>query len=194
MSKHNTEFEYRVPYNEELVELKLKPYRTNKQLESKINYLFSHAKFIHNQLYKDVSTSGTRQLIRDMGTIAVAMMRHFLEYPAQYGHNIENIQWQIIVRMWKQTFNHAKLQLKPLDTYYGCKAKLLTVDNQWIEELYDTVTNNRYIQHNDDMVKVRQTKSTFTGKQVGLRDRVSYGCHEGGKRFNHYIDLAERYG
>jgi hypothetical protein len=182
-------FDFSLPFNKELGELKLIPYRTNKQLKDKINYLFTHPKFEHRELFSNVSSSGSRGLLNDMSIVAVGAMRYFMAYPNQFANKVDNIHMQILVRMWKQTFKHCKMQYRELDKYYATKMKLLAIENGFIEELIRTCNQEDYIQRNDDMIKVRTTKSVITGETVGLRDRVSYGTHEGGDTFEYLCNL-----
>ena len=126
---------------------------------------------MHRELFNQVSASGSKNLVRDMTTIAVACMRHFIAHPQQYQSNLENIKWQLIVRMWKQTFHHCSMQELKLDEYKGTKAKLLNIDNQWIEELYKTTIEEDLIQTNDSMVKRRTNKY---GDEVPIRSRIMY--------------------
>jgi len=185
-------FDYPIPLNNELD----KPYRTNPKLLKLIDYIFRHVKFEHRRLYIEVSTAGTRTLTKDMANVAVAITRHFIDNPQQYGHKMENIMMQIIIRMWKQTFKHCILQEKPLDKYYAAKFQLLTIENGLWEELIRTVDNKDYIQHGDDMVNKRiGVISNTTGKQVGLRERKNNKIHspaslkEGGKQFEYLASL-----
>jgi len=164
-------FDYPTPFNKELVELGLVPYRTNSPLKRKIDYIFRHIHNPHRQDFIDISTSGDRKLVEDMATRAVALVRHFLLYPQQYGHKLENIHLQIIVRMWRQMFRQRVMQNKPTDIYYPARMKLVSIENGLLEELIRTVESKDYIQHNDDMVKKRYDKD---GKQVPLRGRVGY--------------------
>ncbi len=182
-------FAYPLPTNMELRESELIPYRTNARLKRKIDYLFRHVKFEYNSLYIDVSTSGARTLTTDMSNIAVGATRYFLQNPQQFAHKLDNVTLQIIVKMWKQTFKHCKLQEKELDRYYATRMKLLGIDNGLVEELIRTVEEKDFIQHNDNMVKKRTTISPLTNKPVGLRDKVSYGTHEGSKTFEYLCSL-----
>ncbi len=174
-------FAYPIPFNSELKDIDLIPYRTNSQLHRKIDYLFRHVKFEHRQLFIDISTSGSRQLICDMSVIAVGIIRHFILYPQKYGHKIDNIHMQILVRMWKQTFKHSKLQEKKLDKYYSTKIVLLMIENGFIEELVRTVKEDDFIQDYDDMVKKR--------KGSGLRESNRASMKEGSKHFEYLANL-----
>jgi len=185
-------FDYPIPFNTELD----RPYRTNPKLLKLIDYIFRHVKFEYRTLYIEVSTSGSRTLTKDMGNIAVSITKHFMDNPQQYGHKMENIMMQIIIRMWKQTFKHCILQEKKLDKYYAAKFKLLTIENGLWEELIRTVEKKDYIQHYDDMVNKRiGVISEITGKQVGLRERKNNKIHnpaslkEGGKQFEYLASL-----
>jgi len=149
-------FAYAVPFNSEL-DL---PYRAPKKLKDMINCLFSHPTFEskRRKLFIDVSMSGSRVLTNDMARVAISMCRHFVDNPAQYGHALENIQMQIIVRMWRQVFNHMFKQsrIDELDEYLGAKMMLLGIENGLWDELLRVVVEKDYFQTNDEMVKVRE--------------------------------------
>ena len=179
-------FEYPLPHNDELKPLR--PHKTNKILEEKIRYLFSHIKFPYYKLYIDVSTSGKRALTRDMANIAVACTRYFIEHPQQYNHSFETIHMSILVKMWKQTFNHCRMQRKEIDKYYATKTVLLGIENGLFDELIRTCFDKDY-KYADDLVKHRATISALTNEQVGLRDKVSYGTHEHGATFEYLASL-----
>ena len=174
-------FAYPIPFNSELREMELIPYRTNTELHRKIDYLFRHVKFEHRKLFIDVSTSGSRQLVSDMSTIAVGIIRHFILYPQKYGHKIDNIYMQILVRMWKQTFKHCKLQERQLDKYYSTKIVLLMIENGLMEELVRTVQKDDFIQDYDEMVTNRDGK--------GLRESNRASMKEGSKHFEYLASL-----
>lgn len=176
-------FAYPLPFNDELDELKLRPYRTNSELERKIQQVFMSSKFKWSQLFFDVSTSGSRMLIRDMGRVAVACTRYFLAHPQQFANNMENIHLQILVRMWKQVFNHCRFQEVKLDRYLSTTLKAVSVDNGLLEELVRTVEQGDFIQHNDDMVKKRVGK--------GLREHNPASLREGDKHFEALVRIAE---
>ena len=194
-------FAYPLPFNSELYEADLVPYRTNKELKDKIAYLFSHASFIHRQLFLDVSSLGDRRLINDMSRIAVGAMRHFMLYPQRFGHKVDNIHMQIIVKMWKQTFRHCKLNEIKLEQYHAAKMKLLTIENGFIEELIRTCNECDYIQHNDDMVKplsdrgidIKNTEYMYDINwkkcKPDIRARKGLGTMEGGKLFEELCRL-----
>ncbi len=182
MNQDIDHFDFPVPYNSELAELELKPYRTNSELLRKIDYIFRHPYNPFNSEYVDISTSGSRQLTSDMGNVAVSMVRHFLLYPQRYNHSLDTIHLQILVRMWKQLFKHVSMQNKSVDKYMATKMKLLSIENNLLEHLLQTCNNKDYIQHNDDMVK----KRTYMGKPVELRGRV--GVSE--KNLNYYDSLV----
>jgi len=156
-------FAYPTPFNLELKELGLIPYRTNSRLEEKIRWLFSHPHYIHRDIFIDVASDGSKGLVKDMAIKAVGIMRHFLENPQQYGHSADNIHMQILVRMWRQVYRHKKFQRKNVTQYIAAKMRLLSIENGLIEELIRTCTDKDYVQHGDDMIKKREG--------VGLREK-----------------------
>lgn len=160
---------YLVPFNNELDP----PYRVPKKLKEMISYIFSHPtlEVKRRKLFIDVSASGSRVLTNDMGRVAVAMCRHFVNNKAQYGHSLENIQFQIIIRMWRQVFNHMFKQsrIDEIDKYLGAKMMLLGIENGFWDELLRVVIEEDYYQTNDNMVKVREG--------VGLRERRKDKLH-----------------
>lgn len=174
-------FSYPLPYNKELYELGLIPYRANVALRRKIDELFRSPKFLYRELFIDVSTSGSRQLTNDMARVAIGSCRYYLMYPQQFAHSMENIMMQVIVKMWKQTFRHCAYQEKELDKYYAAKMKLLSIENGLWEELLRVCEENDYIQHGDDMVKKRKGK--------GLRESNRASMREGSKYFEYLASL-----
>ena len=185
MSNPKANIDYLLPHNNEIRDLI--PYRTNKQLEAKVEYLFSHAHFVHNKLFNDIRTSGSRTLVRDMSKVATGLMRYFMQYPQQYGDNIENIEWQILIRMWKQTFKHTRLQKVELSYYAGTKQMLLGIDNGWVDELQRTVDEEDYYATNDSMVKKREGVS-LRGKRNNKKHNPA-SLIEGEKHFEYLCGL-----
>lgn len=174
-------FAYPLPFNSELYEQGLIPYRTNKVLKDKVHWLFSHVKFEHRELYLEVSSMGSRGLLNDMARVAVGAVRYYLMYPQQFGRKMENIHLQLLVKMWRQTFRHCKYQEKKLDKYYATKMMLMAIDNGLLEELIRTVEEKDYIQHGDDMVKKRVGK--------GLREQNRASMKEGSSNFEYLCSL-----
>jgi len=156
-------FAYPIPFNLELKELGLIPYRTNTQLEEKIRFIFSHPHYVHRDTFLAVSTQGSKGLVKDMACRAVGVMRHYIANPQQYGHEVDNIHMQILVRMWKQVYRHKLFQRKSVTEYMAAKMRLLSIDNGFIDELIRTCEQGDYIQSGNDMVKQREG--------VGLRER-----------------------
>lgn len=177
--------DYLVPHNNELDI----PYRASKKLKDAIHYIYSHPTVPKRQrkLFLEVSQSGSRELVNDMAVRAIAMTKHFLDNPQQYGHSMNNIHFQILRRMWKQIFSHMwKQSIHPEQQetewkYLGITFKMLSIENNLLEELIRVVKEKDYIQHSDDMVKKR------TG--VGLRQRRGLGTHEGSKNFEYLCGL-----
>lgn len=182
-AKQYDHFAYPIPFQRELDELGLRPYRTNSELERKIQQVFTSSKFKWSQLFIDVSTSGSRMLVRDMGKVGVSMVRYFLAHPQQFGHNMENIHLQLLVRMWKQTFRHCKFQEKELDRYMSTTLKSVSVENGLLEEFIRTVEQGDFIQSDDDMVKRRENKA--------LREHAPASLREGDKHFERLVRIAE---
>lgn len=178
MTEH---FAYPVPFNKELEEDGLIPYRTNEKLHRKIDYLFRHVSFMHRELFIEVSTSGSRQLVSDMSTKAVAIARYFIKNPQQFGNKMDNIHMQIIIRMWKQLFRHCLMQERELDKYYAMKMRILGIENGLLEELIRTVDEEDFVQNADDMIKKR------TGSN--LRDSNRASMKEGSKHFEYLCNL-----
>jgi len=141
--------DYLVPFNSDLRELGYNTYITNKELEDKITYLYSHPKFVHRVHFTNIANSGSKCLVRDMANVATNIVRHFVDYKQQYKYNMENIHWQILTRMWKQTYRHTKFQQITMDKYKGSKVKLLTINNGFFDCILDTVLNNNYKQIED---------------------------------------------
>lgn len=169
---------YLVPFNEELN----LPYRAPKKLKDMITYIFSHPNLpkSHRQLFIDISQVGSRTLINDMAVRAIAMCRYFVENPQQFAGSMENIQFQVLRRMWVQVFNHMHKQERyPSEEiengewkYLGVKYKMLSIENGFWDELLRVVNENDYYQTNDDMVKRREG--------LGLRERKNNKEHNPG--------------
>lgn len=183
-------FDYLVPFNSELDI----PYRANKKLKDKIEYIFKHPTLPkkNRDRFIKVSTSGSKQLVNDMAVRAIAMTKYYINNPQQFGHSMENIYLQILVRMWRQTYKHMIMQSKPDREeweYLSVKLKTLSIDNGLWDELIRVVMDNDYIQSNDDMIKVR--------KGIGLRDRKNNKTHnpasmkEGSPNFEYLCSIYE---
>lgn len=166
---------YLVPFNKEL---KL-PYRAPKKLKEMITYIFSHPNLpkSHRQLFIDVSQIGSRGLVNDMAVRAIGMCRYFIENPQQFGNSMENIQFQVLRRMWTQIFNHMHKQERyPTQEiengewkYLGVKYKMLSIENGFWDELLRVVKEDDYKQSPDDIVKRRNG--------LGLRERKNDKQH-----------------
>jgi len=184
---------YLVPFNRELDV----PYRAPKKLKEMINYMYSHATVPKAQrmLFLDVSSVGSRSLVNDMAVRAIAMCRYFLNHPQQFGNSMENIQFQVLSRMWKQVFNHMFKQdrypTQELERgewkYLGIKYRMLSIENGFWDELLRVTKEEDYYQTNDSMVKVRYG--------IGLRERKNTKQHnpasliEGTKHFEYLCNF-----
>lgn len=150
---------YLVPFNNELDV----PYRAPKKLKEMMSYIFSHPKVpkAQRRLFLDVSSVGSRTLVNDMACVAIAMTQYFVDHPQQFGSKMENIEFQILRRMWKQVFNHMWKQERTEHTeeewqYLGIKYRMLSIENGLFDELLRVVNENDYHQTNDSMVKRRE--------------------------------------
>lgn len=172
--KSTEHYAYPIPFNIDLKDLDLIPYRTNTQLEQSVYRIFSHPHFDHRETFLDVANSGSKGLVNDMCVRAVAVMRHYLDNPQQYGHTTENIHMQILVRMWRQVYRHKKFQRRPTIEYQRTKMKLLEVSDGFIDLLITTCMSKNYIQHSNDMrkqPKPKRKKRKKTGKSY-----IDYLC------------------
>lgn len=172
------------------------PYRANRTLKDKIDYIFRHPSLPQKNrtLYIDVSTSGSRQLNNDMATLAIALTKEYITNPQHYGNAMENIQFQIIMRMWRQTFRHCSMQQYKVEEYIGTKMKTLAIENGLFDELVRVVLEEDYIKHNDDMVKKRKLPfktydHNWKATNRDVRGRVGLGTHEGSKNFDYLCSL-----
>lgn len=171
---------YLVPFNKELNV----PYRAPEELKDKIKYVFSHPKVPKAQrnLFIEVSKSGSKQLVNDMGCVAIAMTRHFVENPQQYANCIENIHFQLLRRMWKQVFNHLHKQENYPDLddwkYLGIKYRMLSIENGLLDELIRVVKQEDYVQDSKDMRKHDRPakKSEKNGLLVEGSKHFEYLC------------------
>ncbi len=171
--------DFLVPYTNELT----LPYRTNQRLMDKIEYIFSHP-YLSKQKrekYIYINKITNKTITRDMSTRAFAMAKHFLDNPSQYGHKMENIYFQILIRMWRQVYKYRKLLCEKDITYTTTEFKLLKIDNGLIEELIRSVNEDDCIWSGDDMVKVRPNK--------GLRESNRASLKEGDKYFEYLCTL-----
>jgi len=171
--------EFYVPYTSELT----LPYRTNTSLMSKIEYIFSHVYFSKEKREKFIYLNNLtkKTLVRDMSNRAFAMTKHFLDNPSQYGHKMENIYFQILIRMWRQVYKYRIIIGEENIKYWTTEVKLLKIDNGLIEELIRSVNENDCIWNGDDMVKVRPNK--------GLRESNRGSLIEGSKNFEYLCGL-----
>jgi len=161
---------YLVPFNEELNA----PYRAKNELMEMVRYIFSHPTVPVRQrkLFIDVSQSGSRGLINDMSVRAIAMTRYFVDNPQQFAHSMENIQFQILRRMWKQIFSHMFKQGRDEHTdaewvYLGVTYKHLAIDNGLWDELLRVVKEEDYHQ---------TSKSMQRGKKHKAQSHINYLC------------------
>jgi len=138
--------DYLVPFNSELKELGYKTYRTNQELMDKITYLFSHPKFKHRVHFNKILNGGSKSLAIDMANRAVNITRHFIDNKQQYGSSFDNIHWQILTRMWRQTYKHSVMQRVELLKYKGTQELLLNINNGLMDCLLDTVIDDKYIE------------------------------------------------
>jgi hypothetical protein len=192
-------FDFPLPTNKELKELDLVPYRTNKILKEKITYVFSHPKFKHRQLFHDISNMGSRALVNDMSRMAVACVRYFIMNPNQFADKLESIHLQIMIRMWKQTFKHCRLNEITLDQYYSTTLKVLSIENGLLEELIRTCNEEDYIQSPENTIKTLEERNIkrdaimydryWKPCKANSKARKSLGTHEGGKTFEYLVGL-----
>ena len=192
MDKNIGHMDYLVPFNRELNA----PYRAPKKLKDMIRYIFSHPKVPSKQrkLFIEVSQLGSRTLINDMAVRAIAMVRYFVDHPQQFGNSMENIQFQVLRRMWTQVFNHMwKQQTHPDQTcdtewkYLGITYKMLTIENGFWDELLRVVREEDYHQTNDSMVKRREGVELRGRKNTKQHNPAS--LKEGGVYFEHLCSL-----
>ena len=120
------------------------------------------------------------------------LCKYFVENKQQFGGSMENIQLQVLRRMWIQTFSHMFKQGRDDHTeaewtYLGVTYKMLGIENGFWDELLRVVVDEDYHQSNDGMVKVRMG--------LGLRGRKNTKQHnpaslnEGDKHFEHLCSL-----
>lgn len=107
-----------------------------------------------------------------MARVAIALCREFLANPQHYGGALENIQMQILVRMWKMTFLHVSVQGVEVDMYYKTKMKMLSIENGFWDELIRVVQVEDYIQDSVQMRKKPKKRRTRSGG----RAYIDYLC------------------
>ena len=197
-------FAYPLPFNNELRELNLVPYRTNKAVKDKIHYIFSHPTFVHHKLYTELYLLNGGLLLINMSNIAIGAMRYFLDNPQQFNHAADNIHLQILVKMWKQCFISTRINEIKLDKYYALKIKTMSIENGLIEELIRTCIEKDFIQNSNDMIKPLSERGIDLNKTKHMYDlywnkckpsinaRKSLGTqNEDSKNFRAMIKLAD---
>ena len=153
---------YVLPFNSELEV----PYRAKKQLQDKIAYIFNHPKVPRAQrdLFKDISTNGSKGLINDMSTVAIGITIYYLKNPQQFGHALENIHFAIVRRMWLKIFHHLHMQndtrLDENWKYIGITLSMLAVNNGLLDELIRVVTEKDYYKTSDDIPRKKPKRNT----------------------------------
>lgn len=179
--------DYLLPFTSELTV----PYRAKQPLKDKILYIFTHPTLPkrNRDLFRKVSTQGSKALVNDMACVAIALVKYFTEHQQQFGGSMENIEFQVLRRMWLQTYRNLYRQNSKLDEdwkYLGTSMRMLSIENGLWDELLRVVKEQDYYQTNDDMVKKRQG--------VGLRERRKEGVgkaslREGGAYFEYLCNL-----
>ena len=107
----------------------LLPYRTNAGVEAAVRRLFTHPHFKWRAHFIDVADSGSHGLVKDMACTLVACVRYYHENQGQFGKDgLDNIQWQALIMMWRQTYKHQKMQGRVIDMYRSTKVRLLSID------------------------------------------------------------------
>lgn len=173
-------FDFPVPYTRELT----LPYRTNKRLEDKIRWVFGHPTFrqCKREKFLELDRKLPTSLLKDMSTRGFAMAKHFLDHPHQYGHKMDNIHLQILVRMWQQVYKYRMFLNEDINEYWTAEVKLIKINNGLLEELIRSVKEDDCTWSGDDMVKVRNG--------IGLRDK-RMPTYEGGDTFEYLCGLGE---
>jgi|SaaInlV_110m_DNA_1040235.scaffolds.fasta_scaffold28051_1 hypothetical protein len=153
--------QYLLPYNSELKT----PYRAKQPLQDKVAYIFNHPTVPRPQrnLFKDISTKGSKGLINDMSTVAIGVTIYYMENPQQFGHAFENIHFAIIRRMWLKMFHHIHMQQDTRTKeeewkYLGITLKMLAVNNGLLDELIRVVTEEDYYKTSDDVPRKRKKR------------------------------------
>jgi len=152
---------YPLPYNSELKV----PYRAKQALKDKVAYIFNHPSVPRAQrsLFKDVSTSGSKALINDMSTVAIAITIYYIKNPQQFGNSFDNIHFALIRRMWLKVFNHLHLQQdnRTKDEhwkYLGITLRMLSIQNGLLDELFRVVKEEDYYKTSDDVPRKRKRR------------------------------------
>lgn len=154
-------FDFPIPFNSELRSEDLIPYKTNKKLEDSTYSLFTHPSFKYNKLAYNILNKYP-STINQLAVLAVAILRHYYLYPTQYGNKIENIELQIIVRLFKKLVQKSKISENQIK-YLPTKQSILKHSEQFFDILQETCEASNYYQTADDMVKKRPG--------IGLRER-----------------------
>jgi len=186
----NDHMAYLVPFNKELDV----PYKAPKKLKEMILYIYSHPKVPvkRRQLFIDVSSLGSRTLVNDMACVAIAMCRYFVENSQQFGRSMENIQFQVLRRMWHQVFNHMWKQQRTEHTeeewvFLRTSLSMLAIENGFWDELLRCVQEEDYFQTGDSMVKVRE--GVELRGRVNTKQQCRASLNEGDTHFEHLCSL-----
>ena len=156
-------FTYPMPYD--VGELGGYIYRASDELKEIVEKIYTHPHFKHTNLFLDISQDGSKALVNDMAIRALAMTDYYLKNPQQFGHNMDNIHLQILVRMWKHLFKHARYQNKYNFTqYHSMTLKMVSKELGLLECLVDSIRNEKFIKSGDDLVKKRKGKGLREGR------------------------------
>ena len=178
-------FEYPVPFNSDLREDIISPYRFSEELVSHTIYMFQHPNFEHRDIFIKLHLESDAH---DMLKSAYLITRNYQLNPQHFGHALNHVVPQIVVNMWKCFLGlHKILRGVEYDRYYKLKAKYIhKFENKFMDILLDDMKKQNLTYHNDDMVKRRVDKY---GKDVGLRDRIMYNEPYTDKEFEELCDI-----
>lgn len=160
-------FDYPHPPAWELAEEYVVPYRFSTELQAEVLYLFTHPNTKYGQLFHNQHKAGD---LNDMLKRPYLYIRHYMDNPQMYGHDLSNLTGTIMVAMWK-TFLRLNIKLRGMqvDKYLPadlCKVELF--ENRLMDRFVADILSGNYIGDGDELVKYREG--------IGARDRknVSY--------------------
>jgi len=131
MKNPNQNFDFRLPYDY--------PFATQKvggRVEEMLVQLYSHPYFKWRKRFNFVRSQGSKTLVQDMARTVVNAARYYVLHPEQFNHSFDNVQWQVLIRMWRCTYNHEMMQQQTDILYKKTSVKLLSIEvGLWDEVL-----------------------------------------------------------
>lgn len=175
-------FEYTIPFNDELSNMYISPYRFSKELRDSAQYMFSHP--VYNAKYHKLFYNLCKEFdTNDMLKRPYRQLRYYIDYPQRFGHNVENVIPHMLVSMWK-TFIRLHKNLRGVEFNDYMKTNMQMVElakGNFIDIFLSDIKNMNIIYESDDMIKPREG--------IGLREKRK-ATQEGSKYFEYLCKLV----